>query len=206
VTVLAPSYEFHLAQMAIYFFRECLKDVRDHVTFHLVSVVDHPPKLLAGTQLPNDVLDCANVISSWEKFTSLIHPPELSEAWREQLKYPQNLMRNWARSGCNSERILTVDVDMVPSKGMADEMEEFYASGQHAQLTDCKKCLMIVPTYEIAETMGRFPNDKNELVEWVGNGDARVFHISFWPRSCRSSRLEVRTLTAHIPLINSVWL
>jgi len=38
--------------------------------------------------------------------------------WRESFAYPQNLLRNLAKSNCQTEYSVVPDVDMIPRRGL----------------------------------------------------------------------------------------
>ena len=66
-------------------------------------------------------------------------------SWRQSYAYPQNLLRNLAKAGCQTNYTYIPDIDMVPSPGMAARLNTFLARDQ--QLGNCSKCAFVIPTY-----------------------------------------------------------
>lgn len=67
--------------------------------------------------------------------------PTLSK-WKLKLKevYPQNVMRNIARKACPTQWTYSADIDLIPSNGMADKLQEFYKDLKSGQ----QSCRMLV--------------------------------------------------------------
>ena len=93
--------------------------------------------------------------------------------WRESLEYPQNLMRNVAKSGCQTAFTLVPDVDMIPSPGLDLQLEKFFSRNR---TRECKKCAYVLPVYEVSANATRLPENKTELLQLVHNKLAREFH------------------------------
>lgn len=64
-----------------------------------------------------------------------------------------------------------VDIDIVPSKGMAESLDEFLATTPKCQL-----CAYVVPTYELDTRVTKFPANKSELIRLSKNKLAVPFH------------------------------
>ena len=91
--------------------------------------------------------------------------------WRSPLEYPQNLMRNIAKSGCQTNFTFVPDVDMIPNAGLDLSLENFLMKEQK-----CAKCAFVVPVYEISTKATHLPNNKTELVSYIKANMARQFH------------------------------
>lgn len=87
------------------------------------------------------------------------------------MAYPQNHLRNLARKNCQTKYVFLTDVDIIPSKGMAENLDVFLEKPE----CDSDKCAWVVPTYEIDERVS-FPHNKTELVRLALKGLARPFH------------------------------
>ena len=114
-------------------------------------------------------------------------PPQLLR-WRASYAYPQNLLRNTAKAGCQTNYTFVPDIDMVPSPGMAARLETFLARDQ--QLGNCTKCAFVIPTYEISTEAARLPANKTELVTYIGEKKARQFHQAVYSINQKSSDLK----------------
>jgi N-acetyllactosaminide beta-1,3-N-acetylglucosaminyltransferase len=61
-------------------------------------------------------------------------------------------------------------VDIIPSIGMADNLDQFLRNSQ------CEKlCAYVIPVYEIDEK-SEFPRNKSEMLKLAKNGMARPYH------------------------------
>lgn len=92
-------------------------------------------------------------------------------AWRSRHPYPQNHLRNLARRNCQTPYVFLVDVDIVPSAGMADALDSFLAKAPK-----CPLCAYVVPTYELDKRVATFPANKSELLRLSRNKLAIPFH------------------------------
>ncbi|XP_026745201.1 beta-1,4-glucuronyltransferase 1-like [Trichoplusia ni] len=98
-------------------------------------------------------------------------PPEDAITWKVRHPYPQNHMRNLARKNCHTPYVFLVDVDIVPSKGMADALDKFLAT-----TPKCPLCAYVVPTYELDQRVAKFPANKSEIVRLSKRKLAIPFH------------------------------
>ena len=96
-------------------------------------------------------------------------------SWRESYAYPQNLLRNTVKRGCQTNYTFIPDIDMVPIPGMDLELETFLQKDQQAN--NCTKCAFVVPTYEISSKCEHLPRTKAELLTFIKEKKARQFHL-----------------------------
>ena len=92
--------------------------------------------------------------------------------WRAPLEYPQNLMRNIAKSGCQTNFTLVPDVDMIPNSGLDLQLENFLME----EKSSADKTAFVIPVYEISTKATHLPENKTELVDFIKNNMARQFH------------------------------
>ena len=109
-------------------------------------------------------------------------------SWRPSYPYPQNLLRNLAKQGCQTNYTYISDIDMVPSPGMDLHLETFLRKDQ--ERNNCTQCAFVIPTYEISLKSSHLPQNKTELIEFLTNGEARQFHEEIWPLNQNSSNLQ----------------
>lgn len=86
--------------------------------------------------------------------------------------YPQNHMRNVARKGCPSEYVLLLDVDIVPTQGMAQALARFL---RRPDVERCHRCAYVLPTYEL-DVSAVLPSNKTQLTALEDAGRAQPFH------------------------------
>ena len=109
-------------------------------------------------------------------------------AWRESYPYPQNLLRNLAKNGCQTNYTFIPDIDMVPTPGMDLQLETFLEKEQ--KRSNCSKCAYVIPTYEISHKTNHLPTNKRELLELLKRKQARQFHQTLYPINQKSSNLN----------------
>jgi hypothetical protein len=80
--------------------------------------------------------------------------------WREQYAFPQNHLRNTAKTNCRTEYALVPDLDMIPADSLRKDLETFFA-GEDGTCEDGQRCVFVVPTYELHDDVTK-----------VGNGEA----------------------------------
>ena len=125
--------------------------------------------------------------NSYRKVFSLISLQNADyKAWRLKLQYPQSLMRNTARSGCQTDYATLPDIDMIPNKGLDLQLEDFLSGlnsctedhtvGEGDNCTRCDKCAFVLPVYEISTNATKFPEDKTELLDLLSANMSREFH------------------------------
>lgn len=157
-------------------------------------------------------LDCFKPEPSLKELLRQRHPE--TARWRLRHGYPQNHMRNLARKACQTEYVFLVDVDVVPSLGLARGLNEFLQTAQcgppavagpaagpppppraplgprsgvgphPSQRGAVPLCAYVIPTYELDERV-RFPRNKSDLVRLASKGLARPFHHKVRPGSPR---------------------
>ena len=74
-------------------------------------------------------------------------------SWRQSYAYPQNLLRNLAKAGCQTEYTMIPDIDMIPNPRMDLMLEDFFTSQREPKQCQASNssCAYVVPVYEIAE-------------------------------------------------------
>ncbi|CAG0920323.1 unnamed protein product, partial [Notodromas monacha] len=184
VSIFVPDVELHLAKTVIKFLRRCSPAVADRVSFHFVSDVAHPPVDFSAEADDVD-LDCNSVHESITKFVDAGRSEEMMK-WRDSMIYPQQLLRNVARQGCLAEYVTLVDVDMIPRPGLAEDLRSFL---RKKETQSCEKCAYVLPVYEIAETAGKLPENKADLVKMITAKRARPFHQIISKKNSGSSNL-----------------
>ena len=126
--------------------------MKNQVSFHYTYPVDHPIRNDLSEEtvqngLPSDLMEILSVLESSESENSCEMTPKqfadkllrhtTSEksyrSWRTSLEHPQNLLRNVAKSGCQTTYIMLPDIDMIPNKNMDIQLEKFLLSQQPSQ-------------------------------------------------------------------------
>ncbi|CAG0890946.1 unnamed protein product [Darwinula stevensoni] len=185
--VFTPDVEADVGRRIVEMLRRCVPEIRRQVSFHFVTDLEHPPKLLpeeGDSEVKYDEYLCSNLEPEIESLLAKRSPGMME--WRVPLKYPQNLMRNVARSSCNTPFTFLIDVDMVPMPGLKESLDGFLES----QGNESTKCVYVIPTYEIHDSVTVLPRNKTELLRLVKKKLAQPFHVKVAVRNSQSSDLR----------------
>ena len=187
IAVFVPGVELAVGVRYIQYLRDCNQDIRNQVSFHLTYPVDHQgvphhPDL----QEVVDNMDCKQPKQVLKYLLNVRNKEMLG--WRESYPYPQNLLRNLAKNGCQTNYTYIPDIDMVPTPGMDLQLETFIKKQE--EMNNCTKCAYVIPTYEITSNSTHLPSNKTELLQFVKNKQARQFHQALYSINQKSSNLK----------------
>ncbi|XP_063231878.1 beta-1,4-glucuronyltransferase 1-like isoform X2 [Bacillus rossius redtenbacheri] len=161
VAVFAPLWDAGLClQLAAHLCR-CSAHMAA-VSLHLVFPADAPPTP-APNPLPPPEPGCR------------VPPlPALTARHQHQLSYPVNAARNAARTAASTAHVLVADVELLPSRGLADGFSAMRARLGGARLGRPGH-VFVVPVFEVehGETV---PVTKQQLVQLYARGRAVYFH------------------------------
>ncbi|CAH1236275.1 unnamed protein product [Diabrotica balteata] len=169
-TFAASEDELNALLFYISYLKKCNEKINDKVTFHLALTKDRKPKRFNLDIEKLREAKCDSPIEILQHLTRNLHKG--ANQWRAKLPYPQNHLRNLARKNCQTKFVFLTDVDIIPSRNMAESLDVFFNDDV------CKKgrkCAFVVPTYEIDERV-MFPHNKTELIRMATKGLARPFH------------------------------
>ena len=167
VAVFVPDKEFDICQAYISYLRSCYQPIRDNVLFSLVHPVQRPPRS-ARIDTTTWLQPCHHPEDVLKSLTRQVFTREYA-AWRTGYNYPQNHLRNIARQNSITYYTMSLDVDIIPSPGMAKHLSMFLNSNT------CSKCAFVVPTYEIHDK-AELPANKSELLHLIKMLRAQPFH------------------------------
>lgn len=163
VAVFVVGEELKWLKIFLTWLYRCKPQMFSKISVHLVM-----PLELSG------ILDMEQEIkysSCDEVPTPRIDKRSRSLAWRLKHPYPQNHLRNLARKNCHTPYVYLVDIDIIPSKGMTEALEEFFTDPPK-----CDLCAYVVPTYELDVRVASFPENKTELIRLAKKKLAIPFH------------------------------
>lgn len=186
IAVFVPHIELGISLRYIQYLRGCHPSIRSQVSFHLIYPADHPGVQEVMMDEVVGSLDCKQP-KQVLKFMLDTRDDEMM-IWRTCYSYPQNLLRNLAKAGCQTNYTYIPDIDMVPAPGMDMRLETFLAKDQ--ELGNCTKCAFVIPTYEISTEAQRLPANKTELVSYIKEKKARQFHQAVYSINQKSSDLK----------------
>ena len=193
VSLFCLETDLDLTRSVIESLRECYPVVMRNVSFHIV----HP--IIANTEegtrrngtlsqqdnssLMNRSYSCATLHSNLLTMNRQSSQKFANYA-QDGVPYPVNLMRNVARMETTSTYVLVIDIDMLPSANLRTEFVRLVArsrSSSGLEESDFRKTLFILPTFAVREVVS-LPSDKADLLKLWRQGNARQFHVTFWPQ------------------------
>lgn len=165
--------ELYFIQLYLTYLRKCYPLLIGQMTFHLVHSQQHAPtRVRQDVNLDADLPNHQKCDSPEAVLQKLLRKRQvLTKAWRTS-PYPQNHMRNVARKGCQTEFVFLVDVDIIPSFGMAEELDRFL---KRVGRNVTAKVAYVIPTFEIDQRV-MFPKSKEEVLTLAEKKLARPFH------------------------------
>ena len=162
VAVFAQGNEFPRVIQMIASLRRCSPAIAANASFHLVAPVSvdfQQVPALSGQSIP-----CADLRLPNGNLTSYNHP----------VPYPNNLLRNVARSSVRAQYFLVLDIDLMPSAGL---QEQFIAFAKKRGLFGGKeKTVYVVPAFEADDHVPLPVKNKGELLTWWKHGLVRPFY------------------------------
>ena len=181
VAVFAPSVELSLGLRYIQFLKQCFPKIQRQVVFHLIYPVEYHGEF-GLNNINKRLMNCLEPKQELEALMRL-RPSKMLQ-WREEYPYPQNLLRNLAKAGCQTNFTFIPDIDMVPSQDMNLQMETFLTEHK------CEKCAFVIPTYEISRKAQHLPANKTDLLTFIKEKNARQFHQKLYSVNQKSSNLN----------------
>ncbi|CAL8325829.1 unnamed protein product [Lota lota] len=176
VAIFAHGQDVKFATALVYALSFFCPQIQALVDFHLVclsgeyaSFPEHDREHLSGLE------DCASAFSRLEAHRD----KHKNYAIHGNVSYPNNLLRNVARSGTEASYVLVVDVDMAPS---ADLHQQFLAMiARRPPAADHDEEVFVLPAFEIRHVR-KLPATKSELVQLYQVGEVRPFYEELCPR------------------------
>jgi len=182
LAVFVPDLELAIANQYIQLLVKCFPQIQKQVSFHYGEPLDHPGQLAdIFEEVPTEV-QCKDHKLYLKRLLEYRSKDML--VWRESYKYPQNFLRNLAKSSCQTNYTYIPDIDMVLPRGMDQQLEDFMQTQD-----SCDKCAFVVPTYEISDSVKETPQSKTELLAMVKEKQARPFHSKLFSINQKSSNL-----------------
>lgn len=168
IAIFAPGHEAVVALHGIDLLRKCEPEVKEFVTFHVMYPTAKIPQFTeANDKLLSD--DCTEALSA---LTDLKTKGNYQR--EDKIKYPQNSLRNLARDNLNTNLFYLVDIDTVPCSSLRHDFDKFATKKGLYENPDMLEAF-ITPAFEIKRHL-RYPDDKQELLDYWENGDAQPFH------------------------------
>ncbi|CAH1111448.1 unnamed protein product [Psylliodes chrysocephalus] len=152
----------------IFYLRNCHKQIKEKVNFHLILAKKKIPQKYSIHLEKLGYLHCGNSTEALKIIRRNF--ANTSTIFKSKQLYPQNHLRNLARKNCQSDYVFLTDIDIIPCKGMSEDLNTFLAKER------CQgKCAYVVAAYELDDKV-TFPQNKSVLVKMAKKGLARPFH------------------------------
>lgn len=173
VAIFAHGEDVKFATALVYALSFFCPQIQALVDFHLVclsgetaSFPEQDREHFAGLE------DCASVFARLATHRDKYK----NYAINGNISYPNNLLRNVARSGTESSYVLVLDIDMMPS---ADLPQQFLA--MIARREPASDEVFVLPAFEIRHAR-KVPTNKAQLVQLYQVGEVRPFYEELCPR------------------------
>ncbi|XP_042884097.1 beta-1,4-glucuronyltransferase 1-like [Penaeus japonicus] len=183
MAVLVAGSEYAVALEMVSYMRRCFPAVRKWVSFHITYPAGKPPKLSPSPK--TFPLNCSDPEQANRLLMGLRDDTEPMET-----HYPQNHMRNVARKACPCDYIHIVDIDMIATPHMAENLNGFLTTVERT--APCQKCIYVVPAYEVHKSVLKFPENKKELLELARKKLAQVFHAKVYGKNQGNGKFPER--------------
>lgn len=188
VAIFAHGEDVRFATALVYALSFFCPQIQSLVDFHLVclsgetaSFPEKDREHFAGLE------DCASVFSRLETHRDKYKNYDISG----NISYPNNLLRNVARSGTESTYVLVVDIDMMPN---ADLHQQFLAMVTRREPVSDE--VFVLPAFEIRHAR-KIPANKAELVQLYQVGEVRPFYEELCPR-CQAPTNYSQWVNSHV--------
>ncbi|XP_006002511.1 beta-1,4-glucuronyltransferase 1 [Latimeria chalumnae] len=172
VALFATANDVQFATVLIYALSSICPQVREYVTFHLVChsgvFANFSPDLDHKGEFAT-LQDCDDAFQKLVSFKVTYQ----NYAIGNNISYPNNLLRNVARSGLTTKYVLVIDVDTLPSEGLHGDFVSFISHG--SSLIEDIWTVFVVPAFEIRHTK-KIPATKAELLQLYQVGEVRPFY------------------------------
>ncbi|XP_043934186.1 beta-1,4-glucuronyltransferase 1 [Protopterus annectens] len=168
LSLFAIANDVRFATMIIFALSSFCSEVQELVTFHLVC---HSGDLAVFPEQDHNAFaklrNCASVFKKLHAYRAKYQ----NYAIGNNASYPNNLLRNVARTGTNSKYLMTIDIDMLPSEKLHSEFLNLIEENVDIE----EQTLFVVPAFEIRHTR-RIPSTKSELLQLYQVGEVRAFY------------------------------
>ncbi|XP_031572313.1 beta-1,4-glucuronyltransferase 1-like [Actinia tenebrosa] len=176
IAVIVPGLDIIVAYKSIIGLHICSSKIRERVSFHVVYPLSHPA-------LMNDLMYYAKQARkvtprSCEEFlvgmqtTGVIQNKNYANI---QIPYPNNLLRNIARSNADKDYIFMVDIDMMCNGNLYHDFLKF-AEDNNLFGNSQDMRVFVVPAFESQESVS-VDLTKNGLIQLWDSGKIQPFYF-----------------------------
>nr|CAB3224860.1 N-acetyllactosaminide beta-1,3-N-acetylglucosaminyltransferase [Phallusia mammillata] len=181
VALFVPGPHALQAYFGVKYMKKCHKLHR--IQFHFVYPRDRPPVFDADIfqlwfKFITPKVDCNRFLEVLRNFTA-------SNYAHGDLQYPQNTLRNVAKSASQTKYVFVLDVDVMPSRDTRAQFVKFLSESEFQELRH--PAVFVAPAFEI-ENRTPMPLSKTQLVHALKQDVVRPFHIETCPK-CHKATL-----------------
>ncbi|CAG5121419.1 unnamed protein product [Candidula unifasciata] len=182
VSVFTYDDDFVNTISSLVHFHFCNDHIYRHVSFHLVYPISRAPKHLDGLALLR--LSCHDHRQTYATNKTTLDGTNYA---KEDLDYPNNLLRNLAINYAQTPYIFMIDIDFLPSDNLRAEFQQFMSTNPslvhnlNTSITDqylnTQQSLsaFVVPAFEIQHSEP-VPRHKTQLLQLWLEGRVRPFY------------------------------
>lgn len=178
VALFVPGTDYHLVSVFLHYLELCHGPALSKWSIHLVFPSEHPPTTIDDVIFPRNSISCLHSPSDLVGSLVQLREPQNNAS---SLPFPQNVMRNVAKSACPSAFIAILDGDMLPYAEFFDDIQPFL---QRPSIKACVKCVYVLPVFEVPPEwpLSEQPKNKTELIEAMTQGNAHPFYFGTFPK------------------------
>nr|XP_002132013.1 beta-1,4-glucuronyltransferase 1 isoform X1 [Ciona intestinalis]XP_026689658.1 beta-1,4-glucuronyltransferase 1 isoform X1 [Ciona intestinalis] len=187
VALFVPGSSIIHAELAIKFIKQCFPLRK--VQFHLVYPEHHTPtfdgnnlEIWVGLLFANDRLRCKDLFETLSSIEG-----ENYATWG--IPYPQNTLRNVAKLAVQTEYLIVLDIDVMPSYGLRENFLEKVLRNRGRNKTAETKIAYIPPAFELKINEQMPENKALLLTAWKSN-QIRPFHYETCPSCHKPARYD----------------
>jgi len=164
LTVFVQGDEMVSFKRKLNYLVRCHPAIADRVSIHLVFPISRPPPIATILDV-SDNID-PHICSTYTEETT----SRRANYDNIRVPYPVNLLRNIAVKNMHSKYVLVLDVDMIPSPNLLDEVTNSHILKENDELN-----ALVVPAFEI-RTGSALPVAKHQLIHMWTNDIVRPFY------------------------------
>ncbi|XP_022083043.1 beta-1,4-glucuronyltransferase 1-like [Acanthaster planci] len=165
VAVFSSSPDISTFNNVLFTLRECFPGIKENVTFHLVQPITEITEMLGSSikAFPFTKLPCKTILDSLKEQT--FEAASQARNYALEVVYPNNVLRNVARSGVASRFVFVVDIDMLPSANLRTQFLHLSRSSiiLQEETEYSKRTAFVVPAFEIRDG-AEIPSTKERLI------------------------------------------
>ena len=174
IAVFAVSGHIQVAVETIALLHRCINHIQRNVSFNLVLPLSDRSNIFSKE------MDSKLKFSSCDDIDQYLfnHFKNFDKNYDlNGVKYPNNLLRNVAVDNSNTDHVMVIDIDMIPSFNLYSEFLRILQQQQSSKISNIfeSKTAYVIPSFEMLQN-AVVPQDKSKLLNMWKKHEARPFY------------------------------